>query len=270
MMRLFHFLKLTARKLYVELLLKVLTWLGKNAIQVRLQSGQRLVVRVNDLAVSQLLEGETFEKGMREKIFADVKPGMVVLDIGGNIGYYTVQLSPLVGPTGKVVVFEPNPTMIRELQRNVELNRLSNVIVQPVALSDQAGEAEFHCPPSGWEGHGSLRPNMTFQTIGKITVPTRRLDDVLEELKITSVDLIKIDVEGAEWGIFKGSPHLLSAARKPMIYFECAEITCREFGHSVLDVLRDLSDRDYHIEQIDYGIWCARPRLDNARKMAEA
>ena len=261
MMRLVHFVKRTAQKIYVELLLKFLTWIGKDSIQVRLQSGQPLVVRVNDLATKQLLEGETFEKGIREKIFADVKPGMVVLDIGGNIGYYTVQFSPLVESTGKVVVFEPNPAMIRELQRNVELNQLRNVTVQAVALSHQAGEAEFHCPPSGWEGHGSLRPNVTFQAIGKITVPTRRLDDVLEELKIASVDLIKIDVEGAEWSIFKGSPRLLSAARKPVIYFECAETTCRAFGHCVLDVLRDLGDRGYHIEQIDYGIWCARPGL---------
>ena len=258
-MRALNTFKRIARRAYTKFKLRLLAWTRTRSFIVALESGQKLRLRPEDQLAKEILNGESFEKAIREKIFEHTEAGMVVLDIGGNIGYYTIDLAKLVGLSGKVVSFEPNPPMIEELKRNVELNGLQNVIVQPIALSNQSGEAEFHCPRPGWEGHASLRSNVTFQTFERIRVKTRKLDDVLQDLGINSVDLIKIDVEGAERLIFQGARRLLTSHRKPLIFFECAETTCRAFGHCVLDVLRELADCGYQIEQIDYGMWFARP-----------
>jgi FkbM family methyltransferase len=71
--------------------------------------------------------------------------------------------------------------MLAELEKNVCLNRLQNVMIQPVALSHRNDWAKFYCPTLGWEGHGSLMPNETFHPVETIQVRTRTLDDVLQE-----------------------------------------------------------------------------------------
>lgn len=251
--------KLMGRKMLVKSYLRLLQWLGRRSVAVTLQSGCQLKVRLNDQLARQILSDQAFEHSVLKRIRSSVQDGMVVLDVGANIGYYTVQFAAWVGPTGQVIAFEPNPAMLAELERNVRLNGLRNVIIKPVALSNRAGEVEFHCPPAGHEGHGSFHPNETFATASTIKVPTRRLDDVLADLGIDAADFIKIDVEGAERSIFQGATKLLTGSRKPTMIFECAEITCHAFGHCVLDVLREIADRGYQLEEIDYSMWYARP-----------
>jgi FkbM family methyltransferase len=62
-----------------------------------------------------------------------------------------------------VIAFEPNPTMVRELEHNVQLNGLQNVTVKPFALSSETGESAFYCPPAGFEGHEHFVPTRAFQ-----------------------------------------------------------------------------------------------------------
>jgi len=232
---------------------------GRRTIRITLSSGSRLEVRINDLLARRLLREEEFEWHTRTRMRELVREGMVVLDVGANFGYYAVQLAGWVGKSGRVIAFEPNPMMIEELQRNIHLNDLTNVVVRPFALSDTTGEVEFHCPPPGLEGHGTLRPNKTFSAITKIIVPTRRLDDVLSELGVGKVDFIKIDVEGAERNVLRGAMRLLSGEQQPTIIFECAETMCRAFGHSVLDLLIEVQSLGYQLEEIDHAMWCAIP-----------
>ena len=163
------------------------------------------------------------------------------------------------GEKGHLIAFEPNPTMVEQLETNIHLNKLNNVTVESIALSDTKGVAEFCLPKSGRESHGSLMPNDTFETIEHITVKTDQLDDTLAKLNITKVDFIKLDAEGAEMLIFKGAKKLLSGTNKPVIIFECAENLCLPFKHAVFDVLVFLNSFDYSLKQIDYGMWLATP-----------
>jgi FkbM family methyltransferase len=249
-------LKRIRKELYFDLMARC----GKKRVTARLSSGQRLSFRLNDQLARSIFADQSFEMTVRHRMLGKLKPGMVVLDIGSNIGYYAIEFAAGVGPSGKVVAFEPNPVMIAELTQNVALNRLQNVLIQPIALSNEESEGDFFCPQEGREGHGSLRPNETFQTTRKIRIRTRRLDDVLQELDIKAVDLIKMDVEGAEWKVFDGARRLLSDGKRPELFFECADLTCRAFGHSVLDVLNYISNHGYDLEQIDFGIWHGRPK----------
>jgi FkbM family methyltransferase len=122
-----------------------------------------------------------------------LRAGDVVADVGANIGYYTLIMSRLVGPSGKVFAFEPNPLSRAKLEANLSANNCCNVEVFAIALSDGKGEAALFEPP-GSHGETSLRPRG--ENWRSIPCTTERLDVFLDG--IGRLDLVKIDVEGAE------------------------------------------------------------------------
>lgn len=244
----------------LRILLSVKVKLGMQYSQFVLRSGEKFVIRNVDSLGFDLINGEKFENATRDLLRQTIQEGMTVLDVGANIGYYSVQMASLVGNTGKVYAFEPNPAMIEELNRNIKLNQLTNVEVVPVALANAKGRMPFYNPKTGWEGHGSLKQNSTFNAQNVIEIVASRLDDVMMEKSIHKVDFIKIDVEGAELGVIQGAFRLLSSDKKPVIIFEAAENLCNEFGHTVFDTLKLISDCGYEIRNIDWGNWLAKPK----------
>ena len=252
------FLK-TIKYYIIDLILYFKKLIGIDHTILTLDSGEFLRIRNIDMIGISLLKGQQFESVTREAIMSRVHDGMTVLDIGANIGYYTVQMAHKVGDKGNIIAFEPNPVMMAELQSSVRLNKFTNVITEQVALSDSKGTAEFCIPETGKESHGSLKQNITFTTRNQFNVQTDRLDDVLRRLNISKVDFIKIDVEGAEMLVFNGASNLLSGQYKPCIIFESAEHLCKPFGFRVFDVLSYLNAYGYSIEQFEYGMWLAQP-----------
>ncbi|MBX2895004.1 MAG: FkbM family methyltransferase [Cyclobacteriaceae bacterium] len=248
------------RGLFIKFFLSVKTFVGIRSTVFKLKSGEFLKIRNMDKLGLTLINGESFEDEAREFIMNNVKEGMVVLDIGANIGYYTIKISSIVGATGKVLAFEPNPAMIEELRDNTELNKVNNVKIFPVALSDKRGELPFCLPQKGNEAHGSLKQNRTFKSVETINVPAITLDELLEKENINKVDFIKIDVEGGEYEVLRGASKLLSSKHKPVIIFESVEYLIKPFGHKVFDVLKLVADNGYEIEAIDFGgNWVAKP-----------
>lgn len=122
-----------------------------------LASGERMRLRTNDILGGRLVAEKWFEPRVREKVRQYARSGATVVDIGANIGYYTVQAATLVGPHGRVVAFEPQPSVRQELASNLALNQLSNVMIVPYALSDRAETVRFCVPTAGHESMGSLR-----------------------------------------------------------------------------------------------------------------
>lgn len=233
---------------------------GKPRLRARLGGGPVIEVRLNDQLGRDILRDEAFEDSFRREVLGALRPGMTALDIGANFGYYSVLFAQAVGPAGRVVAFEPNPVMLVELQHNLALNQFTNVTVQPVALGDHEGELEFCCPTPGREGHGSLRPNESFTVEQTIRVRCRLLDAVCDELRLATVDVIKLDAEGAELMVFDGASRLLSSPRRPRLFFECSELLCRTFGHSAFDVLARVAGHGYALRQIDHSNWAATPK----------
>jgi FkbM family methyltransferase len=168
-----------------------------------------------------LLDGH-WEMAVTETLARLVKPGMVVADVGANLGYYTLTMGELVGESGWVHAFEPNPPIAERLRRSVSINTGYNrTTVHPLALSDHDGEAALYVPPAEPK-------NATLGAgagDGWVTVPVRRLDSLpgLERL-----DLIKIDVEGAEEALWRGLDGLLRAGRALTILLEFAAARCAD------------------------------------------
>jgi len=148
-----------------------------------------------------------------------LSPGDVFIDVGANVGLYALKAARLVGPTGRVLALEPGAEAYGHLQSNLALNAFAWAEPMKVAASDRAGEAVLHHIPLGNDPQAfSLIANARAEE-GE-TVETLTLDSLIERRRLTRVDLIKIDVEGAEPMVIAGGLRMLATFR-PAIIFEC-------------------------------------------------
>jgi FkbM family methyltransferase len=138
-------------------------------------------------------------------ITRNLRGGDVFLDIGANVGYFTLIASRVVGATGSVHAFEPEENNFKKLRKNVELNKLSNVSIYQSALSDSTGDAALYVNPKNEGGH-SLLPNPLQET--KI-VSTIVFDEWADSVRLSRLRLCKIDVEGFELSVLKGMEQTL-------------------------------------------------------------
>ena len=239
--------------------LKGMHGVGKKSVNHRLIGGGRMVLDTNDHLAQRIRCEEAFEPEVREEVVRIASRNVNVIDIGANIGYYTILASRLIGPEKRVFSFEPQASMVNKLRRNVELNKLSNIEVFPYALADTAGTTTFNLPPEGVEAFGSMRANGRFEVAKTIQVETHRLDDVLERLNNPKIGLVKMDSEGAELLIFRGATTLLSSPDKPTLIFEANEVNCKPFGYCVFDILQFVHSFGYRLRQLDSEDWIAEP-----------
>ncbi|MBN2084125.1 MAG: FkbM family methyltransferase [Anaerolineales bacterium] len=141
--------------------------------------------------------------------FAKAVPsGGVVFDLGGNVGYYTLISAFRAGPRGRVFAFEPLPRNLDFLRRHLVLNRIENVTVIDAAVSDRSGTVRFEEDSSTSKGRigGS----------GSLEVKSIALDDWLDQGLLPAPDLLKIDIEGAEFLALQGARRMLAAKHPPI------------------------------------------------------
>lgn len=150
-----------------------------------------------------------YEPGFVGVVRQYVRAGSVFLDVGANIGLYTLFAAALVGGRGKVHAFEPNPEVFTDLRRNVDLNGFKNVILNEVAVSDHGGRSELHFPADVRERvAASLVPNFR-DSNRHIEVQTESLDNYCKRVSLKRVDMIKIDAEGNDAKVLAGSVGIL-------------------------------------------------------------
>jgi FkbM family methyltransferase len=145
-----------------------------------------------------------------------LSPGKVFVDAGANIGIYSVVASKLVGKTGRVLAFEPSVQSFPVLKKNIALNRLRNVRTFSVALAKNTGMAWLH-----------RGPNPSLNSLGKDpswkedmeAISTETLDRAVQCAGIPRVDVIKMDVQGAEELVIRGACKTITLDR-PVIIFE--------------------------------------------------
>ncbi len=161
------------------------------------------------------------EKETIQQIDRLVKPGMTILDIGAHVGYYARRCGRLTGADGLVVAFEPHPRTFNVLMANVA--PLGNVRTAQLAVADQEGTAELYdyliMSASGslhydealrdlQKAHttkGDVAPRLAQDLpVEKFTVRTTTVDTLLDELGVESVDVVKMDIEGAEMSALRG------------------------------------------------------------------
>lgn len=175
-----------------------------------------------------------------------IAPGDAVVDVGGNIGMFTLTARYYVGEAGAVHVFEPNPAPRERLLRHLEANSIANVTVHDCALDEREGEAVLHAPKSNL-GEGSLaRPAYPETDMIAEAVEIKVGDHVLPDV---SPRLLKVDVEGAEVGVLRGFRRMIARAR-PVIVCECAQQHLKRFGKSFTDLAAIAEEHGYDVYRL--------------------
>lgn len=167
------------------------------------------------LGLSSLLYG-TFEKGELEFVSQYLQPGNTVMDIGSNIGFFSVVMGRAIGKTGVVFAFDPVPANIARLKSNLKENGISAAAVYELALGSANGQMELKM--SDDTAYASMhRVEDGFENGQVIQVNVRRLDDVWRERGCPMISFIKMDVEGAELEVIKGGGEMLTQCHPSML-----------------------------------------------------
>jgi FkbM family methyltransferase len=128
---------------------------------------------------------------------------MTVADVGANVGYYSWLAASMVGPSGRVLAFEPGPYAFDRLQRVIRENGVRGVETLNIALGDRSCRGTLFVPH---HAVGNYNPSLTpyLSDMERVEVSIERLDTVLRNLAVHRIDLMKVDVEGHELGVFVG------------------------------------------------------------------
>jgi FkbM family methyltransferase len=214
--------------------------------------GGGLKVRIysQDVIGEEVYRHKVFEAAEARLVTRFLQPGMVFLDVGANFGQYTLLAADRVGPAGQVHSFEPSGRMFGELSFNVELNRLgTRCTLNHVAVSESEGTARLSKYAAGAEVYGSIgKQQWEGQSIvGYEEVATCTLDQYVIERGIRHVDLIKMDIEGAELLALRGAEALLGRVDAPAIVLEMADINTVGFGYTAMDAWNYLESHGYRL-----------------------
>ncbi len=228
-----------------------LAWLDRAQIialsEVALPDGLpplRIEVCPREMMNQALFLYGTFEISETRLIQSFLRPGMTFVDVGANIGYYTLIAARLVEETGLVHCFEPNDPMRLKLEANIRRNGFGNVVVHGEAVARETGEVSFYA--STWDanqGTSSILPGSGRGAMQKVRSVT--LDDFVATLAGRRVDLIKMDIEGAEIFAIEGGRRALGATDAPPLIFEAADLA------PVAEALRALG---YQIRRLHYTL----------------
>ncbi len=230
-------------------------------------AGNRFFMWLDPMAYSDFIVG-AYEPGCVCALREHLSEGSVCVDVGANLGYFSILMSQIVGKRGRIIAFEPMPDTVQILRENIAVNRLENVIVIEAAASDKSGSVQLL---SG----ASERVTKTASMVGyRLEGPARttlarslRLDDYFAG-STRFPDLIKIDVEGAELIVLKGARETI-ARSSPTLIVEIHGWGSPE-SREVLDLLPEFGYSAKIIEIRPPEALCVATPLRNSKTSANA
>jgi FkbM family methyltransferase len=219
--------------------------------------GNRMYVDARDVGlVPHLLANGVYERYQTELFKQRIRSGMIVIDIGANFGYYTLLAARLLRGTGRVIAFEPDPRNFELLLNNVRINGYANVVAIRRAVSNKNGKLKLFLDGLNLGMHSLSEKNVS-RKAGFVEVDALCLDDYLESvLSVQKVDLMKIDVEGAEGLVIGGAAGTLRHVDRIFIAFWPRGL--RNLGTSPLGLVRMLRHHGFTIGIVDETQGCIR------------
>ena len=217
--------------------------------------GSKMFINIKDEshALRETFEGYVnnliHEKATTDLFKRIVKKGDVVVDLGANIGYFTLLAAKIVGNEGKVFAFEPEPNNFKYLRKNIEINNYTNVVALQKAVSEKNERIKlFICPyESGHhtikqqDGIKAYRPEVFYKE-KSIDIEAVSLDGFFEGKR--KIDVVKMDVEGAEALALRGMDEILRANRNIKIFVEFFPLLIEKMGDYPKEFIRELLE-DY-------------------------
>jgi len=181
-------------------------------------------------------------------ILSVLEPGMIFFDVGSNAGLFAISAARKIG--GKqVFAFEPCSSTCELLKKNLLLNRLADVHVEQMALGDSVGGGVLQINARGKDGLNTLgqATHPHSQVVGQEDVRITTVDVFMKEHDVPRVDVMKVDIEGAELMLFRGARELLERADAPLILYEGFGFLTRGFGYHPVEILWLLESCGYSL-----------------------
>ena len=198
----------------------------------------------------QLAKYGIYEKETTEYFLENVSEGDVVLDIGANIGYFTLLFASSVGKEGKVFSFEPEPSNFEILKKNVKTNNFQNVVLENGAVSNSMGTTELYLSEKAAGQHRIYKSKDVSEN--HISVKTIRLDDFFNTNPFfEKISFIKLDAEGSEFGVLKGMEKILSQNKTIKLIMEFSPRQIIDYGANPIDQLQYLKNLEFNFYTVD-------------------
>jgi FkbM family methyltransferase len=219
------------------------TYIGDNKVFVRLQAGGKLYAYADDLSITPalMLDG-LLEIGLTNYMIANLQPGMTVVDVGANIGYFSIIAGYKVGESGRVMAYEANPKNYDIMVDNLTINELKhNVDPFALAVSDSDQQLQFHVSER-FQGNSSLKSHsdqyrQDFKSDCFDQIPVYAVS--LDTQGFGKIDLLKVDVEGAELQVFRGASRLIANGKITTAVFELNKSMLQEDTQPFEELLKD-------------------------------
>jgi FkbM family methyltransferase len=188
---------------------------SKNQVTSKSTHGFTILLNPNDAVVSPMIATGWYEPAMTELFRHLVKKGMTVVDVGANMGWYTLLAARRVGDGGRVISIEPEPTNFSFLSKSVELNQFGHVRLLQECAAREEGTRTLFLELENLGGHSIVLSRGK----GSILVRSTTLDATFQELGVKNVDVMKVDVEGADAEVLSGCKRHLSQVTNMMIEY---------------------------------------------------
>lgn len=179
----------------------------------------RLALWYRELIGLRVLMTGAFEAAELDFIASTVSEGETVIDVGANVGLFSIALAIAVGRSGKVTAIEPLPSNVHRLKNNVDLNRLDNVNVIQAAAGSEAGVAKLHLARDPAYSSTALIADEGMDSSDSVEVDTVTLDQLWADMGHPQVSFLKVDVEGGEMNVMAGATKMIAKCR-PRILVE--------------------------------------------------
>lgn len=220
---------------------------GASTRMVRIARGLKMEVDVRSSVGSEIYYRGSCEINVARFIERTLTSGQVLLDCGANIGEMSLRASRIVGPEGRIYAVEPSPGTAAMLRKNAALNQVRNIEVLEVALSSHDANSTFFMGAGSHSQTSSLWQPRDYA--GEQTeVRSMTLMTLLAENRISQIDLIKLDIEGAELAVLQSAgPGLKRLDRFPVLVFEYNKRVADRVGWKLNDVLDVLVPLGYEV-----------------------
>jgi FkbM family methyltransferase len=207
--------------------------------------GSKMLLDLNDPGINR----DLFLYGGREPSSTEIyrkqlSPGMTIVDVGANIGYYVLIEARALGTSGKIYAIEPAPKNFEMLQANLEINSFGcEIESHNLAISDSVGKVQFEI--AGASNHHRLSVNGS--GANTIEVEATTLDVLLAGKKI---DMVRMDAEGAEWVILRGMRGILAGNQPLKMFIEVHPKLIREYRGDLDEWLEMLADSNFDVQYL--------------------
>jgi FkbM family methyltransferase len=252
--------RIGSETLWKQVIFPQLWWRRELDFVARTSFGCKIAGNTKDVLQRYICYFGVWEPTLTHWVATRLRPGDVFIDVGANIGYFSLLASKCVGEKGKVVAIEASPEIFSRLNCNLGLNSVTNVRALNMAVSDCKQVLELFEGPEenigntttvcAWANQHHCRP--------KCQVRALPLTDVLQPDEVKAARLIKIDVEGAEWNVVTGMTSMLPSCRTDLeIIIEVNPAILQAQGKSCKDLLASMERHGFRTYQIDQD--CEHP-----------